>query len=216
MTSTSARAGRGERTHSGTRSGGSPVLRAAGRELLATAGNQVLKAAVDRAVGRVDQAADRLDAFAAGGGRVRPANPTREPAEHPDHGRVGRAGRAVQVRMGAAFSLLVHQMARILEFIRRLAQQLVAALAHLIRRAGKGESDSEAAEPRRVERMAPSGRTRQQRPAGGRGDGAPAGSAASAARSPQAARRTRPRPAAEPSSGRRGAGPKRTGEGRQG
>jgi hypothetical protein len=175
MTSTSVRAGRGERTHSGTRSGGSPALRAAGRELLATAGNQVLKAAVDRAVGRVDHPADRLDAFAAGGGRVRPAKPTREPPERSDRGRVLGAGRAVQVKMGAAYSLLVHQMARILEFVRRLAQQLIAALARLVRRGGDGRSASPAAEPRRVDRMVPSGRTKQERRTGGRGDGAPAG-----------------------------------------
>ena len=136
MTSTSTRAGRGAgQTHAGdTRTADSSALRAASRQLLATAGNQVLKAAVDRAVGRVDQAADRLDAVAAGGGRARRATPSRKPAERPDHGRVPEAARPGRVRMGAAFSLVVHQATRILQLIRRLVQQLLAALVRLVRR----------------------------------------------------------------------------------
>ena len=185
MTSTSTRAGQ---THAGnTTSAGSSALRAASRQLLATAGNQVLRAAVDRAVGRVDQAADRLDAVAAGGGRARRATPSRKPAERPDHGRGRGAGRAVQVRMGAAFSLVVHQAARMLQLIRRLVQQLVTALARLVRR--------DAAD------------TRGERETG---------AAASAPRSPQAPPRSRPRPATQPSSRRRHAAPGAVGEDRQG
>jgi hypothetical protein len=187
MTSTSIRAGRGaDQTHAGdTRSAESSALRSAGRQLLATAGNQVLKAAVDRAVGRVDRAADRLDAVAAGEGRARRATPSRKPTERPDHGeqRVGRLG---QVRIGAAFSLVVHHAARILQLIRRLARQLIAALARLVRR--------DTADPR---------------------DGKEAGTAASATRSPQAAHRSRTRPAARTNEPPSAAHPGAVGEDRQ-
>ena len=184
MTSTSTRAGQ---TNAGnTTSAGSSALRAASRQLLATAGNQVLKVAVDRAVGRVDQVADRLDAVAAGGGRARRATPSRKPAERPDHGGRG-LGRPVQVRMGAAFSLVVHQAARMLQLIRRLVQQLVTALARLVRRDAadtQGERET--------------------------------GAAASAPRPPQAPPRSRPRPGTQPSSRRRRAAPEAVGEDRQG
>jgi hypothetical protein len=130
MTSTSVRGDRGAQAHTDTRTAGSPALRAASKQLLATVGNQVLKAAVDRAVGGVDRAADRLDAVAAGESRVPRATPRREPGDRPDHGPVP-AGQPTPGRMGAAFSLVVHQAARILQLIRRLAQQLVAALARL-------------------------------------------------------------------------------------
>jgi hypothetical protein len=158
MTSTSIRTARGGQARTDT-GAASSALRAASRQLLATAGNEVLRAAVDRAVGRVDLAADRLDAVAAGEGRERRATTSRKPAEGPNLGRVPRAGRAVQVRMGAAFSLLVRQVMRIVELVRRLAQQLIAALTRLVGRAGKADSASDAAEPRRVNRTAPSNRT---------------------------------------------------------
>jgi hypothetical protein len=188
MTPTSVRAGRrAGQTHAGnTRTADSSALRAASRQLLATAGNQVLRAAVDRAVGRVDQAADRLDAVAAGGGRALPATPRRKPAERPDHDGQ-RAGRPVQVKMGAAFSLVVHQAARILQLIQRLVQQLVTALARLVRR---DTADT-------------------------RGEREP-GAAASAPRSPQAPPRSRPRPATKPSSRRRRAAPGAVDKDRQG
>jgi len=182
MTPTSVRTGRrAGQTHAGdARTADSSALRAASRQLLATAGNQVLRAAVDRAVGRVDQAADRLDAVAAGGGRALPATPRRKPAARPDNDGQ-RAGRRVQVKMGAAFSLVVHQAARILQLIQRLAQQLVAALVRLVRR------DT----------------------ADARGEREP-GAAGSGARPHQAAHRPGPRTAAEPSSRRRRAAPERS------
>jgi hypothetical protein len=183
MTSTSIRAGRGaDQTHAvDPRSAESSALRAAGRQLLATAGNQVLKAAVDRAVGRVDQAADRLDAVAAGEGRAQRPTPSRDPAERPEQSGVQRAGRSVQVRIGAALSLVVHQATRILQLIQRLAQQLVAALARLVRR--------DTADTRKVR---------------------DADTAASGARSPQAAERSRTRSATEPTSRRRRAASERS------
>ena len=184
MTSTSNRAGRGaDQTHAGgTRTAEASALRAASRQLLATAGNQVLKAAVDRAVVRVDQTADRLDAVAAGEGRARRATPSRKPTDRPDQGRGPRAARAVQVKMGAAFSLVIHQAARILQLIRHLAQQIVAALTRLVRRGDTADTR----------------------------DGRNTGAAASAPRLPQAAHRSRTRPATQPASRRRRAAPQRS------
>jgi hypothetical protein len=220
MTSTSVRAGRGaDQTHpSDTRTADTSALRAASRQLLATAGNQVLKAAVDRAVGRIDQAAGRLDAMAAGEGRARRGTPTRKPAERPSGGGQ-QAGRPGQVRMGAAFSLVVHQAARILQLVRRLAQQLIAALARLIRRADTADTQIPAekpVEPRRADRAVPRERIEQDERTAGRRDASDTGSAASRARSPEAAQRPRSRPATEPESPRRRAAPKTTPEDRQG
>jgi hypothetical protein len=96
MTSTAIRTGRGasQTLPGGTRDAGTQAMQAAGRELLAAVGNQVLKVAVDRAVVKVDQVAARLDTIAAGG-KPRSA-PSRKPPgraadsgeqrpEHPRH-----------------------------------------------------------------------------------------------------------------------------------
>jgi hypothetical protein len=93
MTSTSIRAGRGvsQTLPGGTRDAGTQALQAAGRELLAAVGNQVLKVAVDRAVLKVDQVAARLDTIAAGGtprsapSRKPPARPTDSGGQPPEH-----------------------------------------------------------------------------------------------------------------------------------
>jgi hypothetical protein len=123
------RPGCGQTIRSEARDAGSQVLRAASRQLLATAGNQVLKAAVDQAVGKVDQVAGRLDAVAAGDVRAPRSTPSRRPVKSPERGRVQRITQPVRVKMGPAFSLVVHQAMRVLQLIQRLAQQLVAALA---------------------------------------------------------------------------------------
>ena len=85
MTSTSIRTGRGvsPTLPGGTRDAGTEAMQAAGRELLATVGNQVLKVAVDRAVLKVDQVAARLDTVAAGGGRTPRSAPSRRPPARP-------------------------------------------------------------------------------------------------------------------------------------
>src|SRR5215207_1955433 len=85
MTSTAIRTGRGasQTLPGGTRNAGTQAMQAAGRELLATAGNQVLKLAVDRAVLKVDQVAARLDTVAAGGGRTPRSAPSRKPPARP-------------------------------------------------------------------------------------------------------------------------------------
>lgn len=139
MTSTSIRTGRGagHTLKSEARDAGAQVLRAASRQLLAAAGDQVLKAAVDRAVGKVDQVAGRLDAVAAGD----VAAPGRRPAERLEQGRMQRITQPVRVKVGPAFSLVVHQAMRVLQLIRRLAQQLLAALARLVRRTDRADAD---------------------------------------------------------------------------
>jgi plasmid stabilization system protein ParE len=95
MTSTSIRTGRGARQTlpGGTRDAGTQALQAAGRELLAAVGNQVLKVAVDRAVLKVDQVAARLDTIAADGTprsaptRKPPPRPTDSGGQPPEHRR---------------------------------------------------------------------------------------------------------------------------------
>src|SRR5690242_2577302 len=92
MTSTSVRSGRGgsQTLPGGTRNAGPQTMQAAGRQLLATVGHQVLKVAVDRAVLKVDQVAERLDTVAAGGsgGGTPRAVPSRRPPGRPtDSGR---------------------------------------------------------------------------------------------------------------------------------
>ena len=138
MTSTSTRAGRAA---SGTASGaarnaGSQALRAAGRQLLATAGNQVLKVAVDRAVGKVDRRGRPV-----GRRRLRRAQEARrahrtnrKPSQRPAEQRERDSANPVKVKVGAAFNLVMQQALRLLQLIRRLAQQLLAAVSRLFRR----------------------------------------------------------------------------------
>jgi hypothetical protein len=93
MTSTSIRTDRvaGQSLPGGTRDAGTQAMQAAGRELLATVGSQVLKVAVDRAVLKVDQVATRLDTIAAGGtprsapSRKPPARSTDGGEQRPEH-----------------------------------------------------------------------------------------------------------------------------------
>ena len=87
MTSTAIRTGRGasQTLPGGTRDAGTQAMQAAGRELLATVGSQVLKVAVDRAVLKVDQVAARLDTIAAGG-TPRSAPSPKPPARPADSG----------------------------------------------------------------------------------------------------------------------------------
>jgi hypothetical protein len=88
MTSTSIRTGRrvSQGLPGGTRDAGTQAMQAAGRELLATVGNQVLKVAVDHAVLKVDQVAARLDTIAAAGGTPRSAPSRKPPARPADSG----------------------------------------------------------------------------------------------------------------------------------
>jgi hypothetical protein len=204
MTSTSTHTGpaAGRTLKSEARDAGSQVLRAASRQLLATAGNQVLKAAVNRAVGKVDQVAGRLDSVAAGEGRTPPPVAGRRHVERPEHGRTQRIVERVPAKLGPAFSLVVHQAMRLLQLIQRLAQQLIAALARLVRRGG-GTGDGEESEPG-ADRPHPAPRTAPKPPAnkeraGGHGTN-DAHSGAREARAPQAARRSRPRPAGQATS----------------
>ena len=117
---------------------------AAGRQILATAGNQVLKAAVDRAVNKVDRTAGRLDEFAA-----REPRPSRSRvAGTPPKGAAGSGGEAgrgsaVRAKVGASFSFVAQRAMVLLQLIQRLAQQLLDALARLVRRVRGGDAQEE-------------------------------------------------------------------------
>jgi len=110
-------------------------MQAAGRELLAAVGNQVLKVAVDRAVLKVDQVAARLDTIAAGG-PPRSA-PSRKPPARTTDGGEQRTEHPTRVKMGAAVSFVMRQARHLLQLIQRLAQRLLAALTRLLRRLQK-------------------------------------------------------------------------------
>ena len=81
-------------------------MQAAGRELVAAVGNQVLKVAVDRAVLKVDQVAARLDTIAAGGpprsapSPKPPARPADSGGQRPGHPRLQVAARLDTVGAG--------------------------------------------------------------------------------------------------------------------
>src|SRR5829696_1693200 len=140
MTSTAIRTGRGARQTlpGGTRDAGTQAMQAAGRELLAAVGNQVLKVAVDRAVLKVDQVAARLDTIAAGGGsKTARSAPSRKPPGRPTDGGEQRSEHPMRVKMGAAVSFVMRQARHLLRLMQRLAQQLLAALTRLLRRLQK-------------------------------------------------------------------------------
>jgi hypothetical protein len=139
MTSTSIRAGRGvsQTLPGGTRNGGTQAVQAAGRQLLATVGNRVLKVAVDRAVLKVDQVAARLDTVAAGGGRTPRSAPSRKPPGRPTDSGEQRPEHPTRVKIGAAFSFVMRQARHLARLIQRLAQQVLGALMRLLRRLQK-------------------------------------------------------------------------------
>jgi hypothetical protein len=99
----------------------------------------------------------------------------------------------VKVKVGAAFNLVMQQALRLLQLIQRLAQQLLAALARLVRRGDKNKS-SAVTDTQGVDRMAPRRPDQTERP-GGRRPEHPRPAAVQPARAPQAPRRPRPRPA---------------------
>lgn len=113
------------------------AVRGAAREVVSEVGNVALRAVVDMGVSQVGRVADRLDAFAERGGtgvrealtgRPAPARSDRKPAT------ATVAATGVRARVGAAFSLVVAGAVRLLQFIQRLAKQLLAALRRLARR----------------------------------------------------------------------------------
>ncbi|GAA1297971.1 hypothetical protein [Pseudonocardia xinjiangensis] len=108
------------------------------RKAMSEAGNAMLGAVVDMAIGRVDRVADRLDGVAESGGTgLREAltgRPTRSRSDRAGPGVLARSGTAVRARTGAAFSLVVAQAVAVLRFLQRLAQQVLAALQRLARR----------------------------------------------------------------------------------
>ena len=111
------------------------VARGAARKAMSGAGSVVLGAVVDMVVSRVDRVADRLDGVAESGGtglweavtgRPAPARSDSKPADE--------AGTAVPARVGAAFSLVVASAVKLLQFVQRLALQLLEVLRRLARR----------------------------------------------------------------------------------
>jgi hypothetical protein len=209
MTSTSTRTGRAvSGTASGVaRSAGSQALRAAGRQLVATAGNQVLKVAVDRAIGGVDHMAGRLDAVASGERSARTRPPAeRKPPQRPAEQRERDSTNPVKVKLGAAFSLIMQQALRLLHLIRRLAEQLLAAVSRLLKRDDDAASSTaDLAESREVDRKQPRKKVdkvnKVERADGRRRVERPRPSAGQPARAPQASRSQGPRPAAREAAG---------------
>jgi HPt (histidine-containing phosphotransfer) domain-containing protein len=182
---------------------GTQALRAAGMQLLATAGNQAVKVVLDQAVDRVDKMADRLDAVAAGDGRRRAApSGTRDPRQ--DDADQPAAERPVRDRVGAAFGLVVDQALRLLRLVQRLAQQLAAALARLVRRTEEDSSDRTAGRSQDVDRAESSRGTAVDE----RADDA--GPAAEEAQPPRTSRREHRRATGQPESRRRQAAPPRS------
>ena len=178
---------------------------AVGRQILATAGNQVLKAAVDRAVNKVDRTAGRLDEFAA-----REPRPSRSRvAGTPPKGAAGSGGEAgrgsaVRAKVGASFSFVAQRAMVLLQLIQRLAQQLLDALARLVRRVRGGDAQEEPDEAPQEEPEQPtsSGRTTPGVDSGKTGKRPrPTGDAAAGQAQPP--RRPRPAPGAPAAPARR-------------
>jgi hypothetical protein len=133
VTRTAARATGGAQQAGGEL--GSHVAREAARKVMSQAGSVVLGAVVDRAVSRVDRVADRLDGVAESGGTgLREALTGRPAPRRSDRKDAKGTGTAVRVRMGAAFSLVVARAVQVLQFLQRLALQLLEALRRLARR----------------------------------------------------------------------------------
>jgi hypothetical protein len=111
------------------------AIRGAARELMSEVGNAALRAVVDMGVSQVDRVADRLDAVAERGGTgVREALTGRPAPARSDRRPAHEAATAVRARVGGAFSLVVAGAVRLLQFLQRLAQQLLEALRRLARR----------------------------------------------------------------------------------
>jgi hypothetical protein len=110
-----------------------------------------------------------------------------------------------EVKMGAAFSLIMQQALRLLHLIGRLAEQLLAAASRLFRRGDDAASSTADVTESRVDRMVPPDRTgkvnKAERADVKRRAERPRPSAGQPARAPQASRRQCPRPAARDAEG---------------
>jgi hypothetical protein len=145
VTRTAARATGGAQQAGGEL--GSHVAREAARKVMSHAGSVVLGAVVDKAVSRVDRVADRLDGVAESGGTgLREALTGGRPAPQRSNRKDAKETRtAVRVRMGAAFSLVVARAVQLLQFLQRLALQVLEALRRLARRPRTAPPEPEAA-----------------------------------------------------------------------
>jgi len=181
VTGTATRATGGARKAAG--GAGSRVAGEVARKAMSEAGNKVLGTVVDMAIARVDRVANRLDDFAESGGTGLREALTGKPTQQK---KPRASGTAMRARMGAAFSLVVARAMALLQFLQRLALQLLEALRRLAGRrrtapAEKQSSDADAAQP---EAASENGRPRKSPES--RGD-----------RRPRAQRRTRPEAQAE-------------------
>jgi hypothetical protein len=98
---------------------------------------------VDVAASRVDDVADRLDRVAESGGTGMREALTGRPA--PARSDRKDAGTSVRGRVGAAFSLVVSRAVHLLQFLQRLALQLLEALRRLARRPRTSPPEPDAA-----------------------------------------------------------------------
>ena len=93
-------------------------MRLAGRRLLATIVNQALKIAVDRAVAKVEDVADRLDAVTESGGRLLPSSSgDRKRARDPKQ-RLRKGGHSGQGKPSSSLNRLLRPILQILHFMR--------------------------------------------------------------------------------------------------
>ena len=128
----------------GTQEAAVQSMRTAGRQLLTTVGDQILKVAVDRAARKVEDVADRLDAVAASGGTELRSALSRKSKTASSSETKHQSERSVRVKMGAAFSLMLHHAVGILQLIQRLAQLMLSRLARLLHRGGEDAQGQDA------------------------------------------------------------------------
>ncbi|WP_147258892.1 hypothetical protein [Pseudonocardia hierapolitana] len=121
------------------------AIRGAAREVMSEVGGVALRAVVEMGVSQVGRMADRLDAVAERGGTgVREALTGKPAPARSDRKPVRQAARAVRARVGAAFSLVVTAALRLLQFLQRLAAQMLEALRRLARRPRRARPEPEA------------------------------------------------------------------------
>ncbi|HEY4419911.1 MAG TPA: hypothetical protein VGN22_10350 [Pseudonocardia sp.] len=141
VTRTATRATGGARKAAG--GAGSSVAGEIARKAMSEAGTKVLGSVVDMAIARVDRVADRLDDFAESGGTGLREALTGKPKQQKKPRATGTAMRA---RMGAAFSLVVARAVALLQFLQRLAMQLLEALRRLTGRGRTEPTETQAAD----------------------------------------------------------------------
>jgi hypothetical protein len=147
MTTTATRAA--SDTTGGTQRAGrettGSAIRGAAREVMSEVCGVALRAVVDMGVTQVGRVADRLDAVAERGGTgVREALTGRPAPARSKRMAARETATVVRARVGAAFGLAVACAVRLLQFLQRLAMQMLEALRRLARRPRTGRPAPEA------------------------------------------------------------------------